>query len=114
MDESSEVSEELDVVNMPINMDQPSLSKLLDNSSPIPRIGEDPALGISPYRFSSIANLELQVANVDKRRRGQFEEAPRSSKRFDHTYAFNPAQVEQCRRMPLHPISTIGWVVSCF
>ena len=103
VDEPSEVSEEVDVVNMPINMDQPILSKLLDNSSSIPRIGKD------PFRFSSMFNLELQVANVDKRRRGPFEETPRSSKRFDHNYSFNPAQVEQCRRMPLHPISTIGW-----
>jgi hypothetical protein len=105
VDENSETSEEVDV----INMDQP----ILDNSSSTSRIGEEPALGINPYRFGSIANLELQVLKMDKRRRGQeFEEEAKllqSSKRLDQTYTFNPAQVEQARRLPLHPISTIGW-----
>jgi hypothetical protein len=89
VDEKSETSEtEFDV----ITMDSP----ILDNSSSTSRLVEEPALGINPYRFGSIANLELAVLKMEKRRRGEEfqEEAKRlqSSKRLDHTYTFNPAR----------------------
>jgi hypothetical protein len=108
VDEKSETSEtEVDV----ITMDSP----ILDNSSYTSRLVEEPAhMGIPPYRFGSISNLELAVLKMEKRRRGEEfqEEAKRlqSSKRLDHTYTFSPAHIEQ-RRLPLHsiPTPTIGW-----
>ena len=107
VDAKSETSEtEVDV----ITMDAPI--PLIDTNTSTSRLVEEPAhMGIPPYRFGSISNLELAVLKMEKRRWGEeFQKEARRSKRLDHTYTYSPAHLEQ-RRLPLHsiPTPTIGW-----